>query len=160
VDKESGGFFVNIADNQAEDVPFLFSSNVIIHPTANGGVTPYMYLRPGRCWVTLYPLVNPDFPIEIPPNATFVGYKTVYGEPATLWTYDGSFEGYDAEVQVAVATADNSILFIFLNGNLEGFPLGTYLIFNNFNASKPDPATYGVPSGACWDPTKTGPPHK
>jgi len=161
VDKETGGFFINVADNQAADVPFMFSSSGIIHPTDDkGNIQAYWYLRPGRCWLTTYPLVNPDFPIEIPSNATFVGYQTVYGEPATVWTYDGTFEGYDATILVAVANSDNSIIFISLDPNFDGFPLGTYLIFNNFNASKPDPTTYGAPSGYCWDPTKTGPPHK
>jgi len=160
VDKVTGGFFINLADNQAADVPFMFSTSVIVHPTDDrGDVTGYLYLRPGRCWLTTYPLVNPDFPLQIPNDATFMGSKTIYGQQATWWQFDGTFQGYDAVVQIAVATADNSILFIYLDPQFDAFPLGSYLIFNNFNSSKPDPATYGVPPGYCWDPTKTGPPH-
>jgi len=157
VDKLTGGFYINIDDDQDNDVPWLFSTSVILNPQANGISAGYWYLRPGRCWLTDYPLVNPDFPIEIPANATFVGKKTIYGKDATIWEFDGSFEGYDAAVQICVNNADNTIIFITLSPDFENLPLGTYLIFRNFNASKPDPATYGVPPGHCWDPIKGGP---
>jgi len=156
VDKVSGGFYVNIDDNQDADVPFLFSTNVILHPNPTG-VVGYWFLRPGRCWLTAFPIVNPDFPIQIPPNATLVGSYKIYGNEATLWEFDGSLEGYGAAIQIAVSSADNKILFITLSPDYQDLPLGTYLIFSNFNASQPDPATYGVPPGHCWDPLTTGP---
>jgi len=163
VDKESGGFYVSIDDDSAGDVPFLFSTQVIIRPNtpADGKdqpVTGYMFLHPGRCWLTGdYPLVNPDFPLQIPSNATFVGQQAVYGKPATLWAFNGTVEGYSGVIVMAIANADNSIIFITVTPEYEDLPLGTYLIFNNFNTSKPDPETYGIPPGHCWDPIKGGP---
>jgi len=97
------------------------------------------------------------FRLKFPQTPHLAEQKTIYGQAATLWTFDGSYEGYDATVDIAVSSVDNSIIFILLNPNFENFDLGTYLIFNNFNASKPDSATYAVPPGRCWDPIEGGP---
>jgi len=163
VDKESGGFYVSIDDDAAGDVPFMFSTQVILRPNTpvdgkDQPVQGYMFLHPGRCWLTGdYPIVNPDFPLQIPDNATFVGAQVVYGKPATLWAFNGTVEGYSGVIVMAIAKSDNSIIFITVTPEYEDLPLGTYLIFNNFNTSKPDPETYGVPPGHCWDPIKGGP---
>jgi len=155
VDKETGGFYCNIADDQYANVPFSLSTNVIFHPVEDH-VDSYLYLRPNRCWTTSHPLVNPDFPLQIPPNANFLGNKIIYGNPATWWSFSGTFEAFRADITMAVNSNDHSIIFITIQPiDLQNF--GTYLIFQNFNATRPDPSTYGIPIGNCWDPTRNGP---
>jgi len=79
-------------------------------------------------------------------------------EKATVWEFQGAFEGYSGTIDIAVNSADNSVIFISLVPDFTGFNLGSYIIFENFNTSKPAPDTYGIPTGYCWDPTRTGPP--
>jgi len=158
VDKESGGLYLNIADDQEADVPFSFTTSVIIHPNDDKTVDGFWTLRPNRCWITPYPVANPDFPLQIPPTAKFLGNKVIYGKQATVWEFTGTFEGYDGEIQIAVASDDSTILFINLSPNIDpDLLLGSYVIFANFNASKPDASNYGIPAGQCWDPSKQGP---
>lgn len=155
IDNEAGGCYIDIADDQAADVPFEFATNVIVNPVDQTNTNGYLYLRPNRCWIA-EGLQNPNFPIQIPSSAQYVGDFTIYGTPSTLWSFDGALEGVSGTVNIAVSKSDQSIVFISVVVDYS-FTFGTYLIFENFNASKPDPAAFGAPAGICWDPTKNGP---
>jgi len=157
IDKETGGFFVNIDDDQDANVPFIFSTNIIGNPKSPKNVAGYMFLHPGRCWISPYPLINPDFPLSIPSDATYLGEKVIYGQTATLWQFtDEVYGGYSGTFEIAVASADKTLLFI--TGGSDIYGIGSYLVFKNFNNTRPDPDTYAAPVGYCYDPIHGGPP--
>jgi len=157
IDKETGGFFVNIDDDQDADVPFLFSTNIVGNPADPKTTAGYMYLHPGRCWVSPYRLINPDFPLSIPSDATYLGEKVIYGQKATVWQFeDEVYQGFYGTFAIAVASSDNTLLFITAGSNNYG--VESYLVFKNFNNTRPDPDTYAVPVGYCYDPIHGGPP--
>jgi len=149
VDKISGGFYWSILDNQDANVPWTFSTTFITTPTPNA-VNGYQFLQNGRCW-TLGFADNPDIPISIPADATFVGKFTVDGTPVQIWEFPYSSTYGNAKVQIAVVVPDNTILFINIGVEAFLYEAGTYFYFQNFNTSKPDPSTYQTPPGPCPD---------
>jgi hypothetical protein len=147
VDKELGGFYYTLHDNQDANVPWLFSTSFVSSPTPIN-VTGYQFLTNGRCW-NIGAAVNPNFPLRIPADAAYIGDFTAYGKDIQIWQFLWDGSEFDGQVQVAVVKTDLTILFMNGVGSIYGYEPTAYLFFETFNTTRPEAKYFARPPGPC-----------
>jgi len=151
VDKTIGGLYYDLHDNQDANVPWLFSTTIISSPNASTGeIIGYANYMNGRCW-NLGVTIDPQVPIRIPADATFGGYYTAYGKKVSLWSFSYTTTFAVVNAQIAVSVADNSIVFINLDGDVAVGVAQSYIVLVAFNPKRPNPIAFRPPAGQCPD---------
>jgi len=136
-----------------EFIPLYVHTNAIANPNVNPGqLTGYLFEGPicwtqsvSRFWLQL-------FPLSIPPNATYVGDKTVNGVPCSVWTWT-PYESYYIDMWVNKKTTQwgSAIVQILIkNSPYVGDVLWG---FSNTNVGPFNPHIYDPPNLNCINPT-------
>jgi len=145
LDYVTGGGLVTVGGE--EIVPIYFHTNFISSPDPEvGNITGYIFqgdlcMNVGSVpieWLIM-------FPLEIPYNATFVGYQTINGERCSGWEW---YSGYDFDnVTVWVSTTDFSLVQIDFGG-VEYLNAVQWNFFNTITGPF-NPKIYNPPSQIC-----------
>jgi len=149
VDKTVGGLYLEVSDNQNANVPWTFQTSFISHPFSSSNITGYMFLENGRCWSSQYVVVDPNFPLQIPADASYGGSHKIGNAVVELWSFPFTVQFAPVDVTVAVDVKDSSIVFLNLVASYAGAEGNSYFAFSGFNSTRPSQRNYAVPPGPC-----------